>query len=235
MRRHISVLIACVLMLSAGAASARDIAPDVAFARQIGFIRAHIATGEDLVRQRDWALAYRHFMFPVEEVYGAIRLDLRTYKTPPFDAALKTLARTVRARQAKHYAVALEKVQGPLAAADAGLKARQADWPSFVLRVATAMLAAVPDEYEDAVTDGRVVRPISYQVARSYVFEAQRMIDGVGDALRAKNAEAFVDLRDNLARLKGAFAPLTPPKDAPEALGAIAERVAQIEAAATKL
>lgn len=238
MRQHIRTAVACVLMFFAGAAAAQDaktFAPDVAFARQIGFIRAHIATGEELVQQRDWALAYRHFMFPVEEVYGAIRLDLRTYKTPPFDFALKTLANTAKARDAKRYQPALQKVQTSLAAADAGLKARQPDWPSFVLRAAVAMLAAAPDEYEDAVVEGRMARPISYQVARSYVLEAQRMIDGVADALAVKNADALRDIRDNLAQLKTTFAALSAPKQPPQEPAAMTERVAKIEAAAAKL
>lgn len=238
MRQHIRAAVACVLMFFVGAASAqtpKPVAPDIAFARQIGFIRAHIATGDELVQQRDWSLAYRHFMFPVEEVYGAIRLDLRTYKTSPFDFALKTLANTAKARDAKRYQPALQKVQTSLAAADAGLKARQPDWPFFVLRVAVAMLAAAPDEYEDAVVEGRITRPISYQVARSYVFEAQRMIDGVADALAAKNADALRDIRDNLAQLKAAFAPLAAPKQPPQELAAVTERVAKIETAAAKL
>ena len=243
MHQHIRAAVAYVLMFFAGAAGAqtanaqapKPVAPDVAFGRQIAFIRAHIATGEELVRQRDWALAYRHFMFPVEEVYGAIRLDLRTYKTPPFDFALKTLARTARARSAKRYRPALQKVQTALAAADAGLKARQADWPSFVLRVAVAMLAAAPDEYQDAVVEGRIARPISYQIARSYVREAERMIDDVADALAVKNPDALRDIRDNLAQLKTTFAPLTAPKEPPQDLAAMTERVARIEAAAAKL
>ncbi|MCK9917917.1 hypothetical protein MXD81_53135 [Microbacteriaceae bacterium K1510] len=238
MRQHIRAAVACVLMFFAGAAAAQTpkaVAPDIAFARQIAFIRAHIATGEELVQQRDWALAYRHFMFPVEEVYGAIRLDLRTYKTPPFDFALKTLANTAKARDAKRYQPALQKVQTSLAAADAGLKARQPDWPSFVLRAAVAILAAAPDEYEDAVVEGRITRPISYQVARSYVLEAQRMIDSVADALAAKNADALRDIRDNLAQLKMTFAPLAAPQQPPQELAAVTERVAKIEAAAAKL
>lgn len=209
--------------------------PDVAFGQQIAFIRAHVATGDELVQKRDWGLAYRHFMFPVEEVYGAIKLDLRTYKTPPFDFALKTLARTVKARNAKQYPQALQKVQAAFAAADVGLKARQPNWPSFVVKVAVAMLAATPDEYDDAVVDGRIARPISYQVARSYVLEAERMIDNVAGDLAAKNPDALREIRDNLAQLKQSFASLSAPKEPSQDVAAVIERIAKIEAAAAKL
>lgn len=238
MRLGIPVALAVVgaLMLFGGAAQAQAaLTPDVAFGRQIAFIRAHVATGDELTQKRDWGLAYRHFMFPVEEVYGAIKLDLRTYKTPPFDNALKTLARTVKARNAKQYPQALQKVQAALTAADTGLKARQPNWPSFVLKVAIAMLATVPDEYDDAVVDGRIARPISYQVARSYVLEAERMIDSVAGDLAVKNSDTLRDIRDNLARLRQTFSALNAPKEPPLDLASLTERVARIEAAAAKL
>jgi hypothetical protein len=223
-------------LLWVGAAQAQaSLPPDVAFGKQIAFIRAHVATGDELVLKRDWGLAYRHFMFPIEEVYGAIRLDLRTYKTPPFDFALKTLAGTVKARNARQYPQALQKVRTAFAAADAGLKAQQPHWPSFVLKVALAVLATVPDEYDDAVANGRIVRPISYQVARSYVLEAERMIDSVAGDLAAKNPDAFGEIRDNLAQLKQTFAVLTAPKTPPQDLAAVRERIGKIETAAGKL
>jgi len=99
--------------------------PDVAFGRFIALIRGHLLTGDELVRQRDWEDAHRHFMFPLEEIYGVIRENLRDYHTPPFDGALKALARTVAAHNAKQYPKAREKVESALAAADADLKLRQ--------------------------------------------------------------------------------------------------------------
>jgi hypothetical protein len=236
----IALAVTGALMLWSGAAQAQgSLAPDVAFARQVALIRAHVATGDELVQKRDWGLAYRHFMFPVEEVYAAIKLDLRTYKTPPFEFALKTLARTVKARNARQYPQALQKMRASFAAADAGLKARQPDWAPFVLKVAVAMLKAVPDEYDDAVVDGRIARPISYQVARSYVREAERMIDGVAGDLTARNPDALREVRDNLAELKRTFAVLNAPqqssRDLAQDTAAVTERVARIEAAAAKL
>jgi hypothetical protein len=108
--------------------------PDVAFGRFIALIRGHLLTGDELVRRHDWDEAHPHFMFPLEEIYGVIREDLPDYHTPPFDGALKALARTVAAHNAKQYPKAREKVDSALAAADADLKLRQANWPRFVLR-----------------------------------------------------------------------------------------------------
>src|ERR1700676_246259 len=92
--------------------------PDVTFGRFIALIRGHLLTGVELVGQRQWDAAQPHFSFPTEEIYGVIREDLRTYQTPPFDGALKALVRIVKARNAKQYPNALQKVEDALAAAD---------------------------------------------------------------------------------------------------------------------
>lgn len=208
---------------------------DVAYGRFVALIRADLAIGDELVKRRDWDVAHRHFMFPLEEIYGVIRDDLRGYKTPPFDGALKSLARTVAVRSAKHYPKALASVEKALAAADANLRTRQPDWPRFVLQVSIATLKTAPEEYDDAVVDGRIVRPIGYQTARGIVIESERMIDGVAIELAVKNPDALRDLRDRMAELKGAFPNANAPKVPILDVSTVTAIVAKIEAAARKL
>lgn len=238
-RTGLGALIGCAVALASSSAAAQQTAevlpPDVAFGRYIAIIRADLATGDELVQKRAWSVAYRHFMFPLEEVYGVIRDDLRSYKTPPFDYALRTLARTVKAGSAKRYPQALQKVESALAASDAALKARQPNWLSFVVQVAVATLKTAPEEYEDAVMDGRIARPISYQVARSFILQSERMIEGVAAELSAKNPEALRDIRDNFTPLKQAFAGVSAPKQAPLDVAAVTDRVEKIAAAAGRL
>jgi len=183
--------------------------PDAAFGRFIGLIRGHLLTGDELVKQRDWGVAHPHFMFPLEEIYGVIREDLPGYNTPPFDGALKTLARTVAAHNAKQYPKALERVKNALAAADAGLKARQRDWPRFTVEAAVAVLKTAPEEYADAVAKARIVHPVGYRTARGFILEADRMVESVAGDLEAKNPDALRELREALAQLKQAFAAVT--------------------------
>lgn len=209
--------------------------PDVAFGRFIALIRAHLRTGEELVKRRDWSDAHPHFRFPTEEIYGVIRDDLRTYKTPPFDSALKALARTVSARNAKQYPKALAKVEVALAAADAGLKARQPNWPRFVVAVALATLKTAPDEYDDAVAKGRIVRPIGYQTARGFILQADHMIEGVAGEFGSDHAAALNDIRAGFAQLKPAFASINAPKQPVLDTAAVLEIVSKIEVAAGKL
>lgn len=229
-----AALLAGVMLFAAGARAQTPeaVPPDVAFGRSIAMIRADLATGDELVKRRDWNTAYRHVMFPLEEVYGIIRDDVRTYKTPAFDGALKSLARVVKARNAKQYPGALQKVERALAAADAGLGARQPNKQIFVMQVATALLQTAPDEYDNAAVNGRIVRPISYQMARGYILQADRMFESVSPDLA--NADAVRQIRDTFTPLKQAFGDVNAPKQAPldpEALVDHVRRIAVVTAA----
>jgi len=208
---------------------------DVAYGRFIALIRADLAIGDELVKRRDWELAHHHFMFPLEEIYGVIRAELRSYKTPPFDSALKSLARTVAAHSAKRYPAALASVEKSLAAADANLRSRQRNWARFVLEVSVATLKTAPNEYDDAVEKGRIVRPIGYQTARGIVIETERMIDSVAVELAVKNPQALRELRDGMAELKVAFPKTNAPKEPIVDVPSVAATVDRIEAAARKL
>lgn len=208
---------------------------DAAFARFIAMIRGHLLSGTELAGQRKWDAAYPHFRFPSEEVYGMIRDDLRLYRTPPFDGALKSLARTVKARSSRHYAVALKRVEDALAAAEAGLKARQENWPRFVLTVAVAVLKIAPDEYDDAIVKGRIVRPIGYQTARGFILQAERMMESVAGEFPDGNAAAWDDIRAGFVALKRAFAPVTPHRRAVLDYDAVLAIVTQIEMAVGRL
>jgi hypothetical protein len=208
---------------------------DVAFGRFIALIRGHLLIGDELASQRQWDAAHPHFSFPTEEIYGIIREDLRTYKTPPFDGALKALARTVKAHNAKQYPKARQKVEDALAAADAGLKARQANWPRFVVVVAIETLKAAPDEYDDAVANGRIVRPIGYRTARGIILQADRMIESVAGEIEANNAAALSDMRAGFAQLKQSFASVIAPKQAVLDDSAVLGTVSRIELAAAKI
>src|SRR5262249_14466344 len=82
--------------------------------------------GDELVKQQQWNAAVPHFLHPTEEIYGDIKGELADYKVPPFDAGLKALSDVVKAKKGGNdYAKALKPVNDALAAADAGMKAKQ--------------------------------------------------------------------------------------------------------------
>lgn len=208
---------------------------DVVFGRYIAQIRAHIATGDELVAQGDWKAAQPHFGFPTEEIYGIIRDDVRNYKTPPFDDALKALARAVKDKNAAQYAAAKEKVEKALASVDAGMRTRQPDWTRFTLETAVEILKTAPDEYDDAIAKGKIARPIGYQTARGFVLQAQKMIDSVAPALEAKNAAALASIRSGFAQLRQIFPSVRAPGAPLASVNAMLGMVSRIELAAGKL
>src|SRR5262249_4793743 len=107
--------------------------PPLALAPRIALLRGHLLVGDELVKQQQWNAALPHFLHPTEEIYGDIKGELAEYKVPPFDAALKALSDVVKAKKGgNEYAKALKPVNDALAAADAAIRANQADCPGSV-------------------------------------------------------------------------------------------------------
>jgi hypothetical protein len=210
--------------------------PDLDFALRIAQIRGHLLVGDELVKQGEWNAAYPHFRHPTEELYGPIRGRLRDYKTPPFEAALKLLANVVKARKGgDEYDKALKTVTDALAAADDGLKAKQANWEGFVVETAVETLKSATGEYEGAIVNGRIAKPVEYQDARGFVWQAERMIEGVAVALEKKDAAAVQQVRAIFADLKTAWPAAMPPKAPVKDYGAVLGDVSRIELAAGRL
>jgi len=211
-----------------------ELSPDLAFGRSIALIRGHLLAGEELVAQRRWNEAHPHFSFPTEEIYGVIREQLRNYHTPPFDGALKALARAVKFHSSRQYSKDLAKVDAALTAADAGLKAREADWPHFTIAVAVEVVRTAVNEYEDAVANGQIVHAVGYRTARGFILQADRMIEDAALEVPPGDAPALADIRAGVTQFKAAFAGSNAPKNAPLAEAAADALVSQIEQALRK-
>lgn len=219
-----------------GEAGSKDLPPDLGFALRISQIRGHLLIGDELVKQGQWVAALPHFLHPTEEIYAGLRGRLKDYQVPPFDAALKLLATTVKARKGgDDYARALKTVADALAAADAGLQRKQPDWPAFTLDTALELLKTAANEYEEAIVKNRIGKPVEYQDARGFIWEAERMVQGSAPAYEKKDAEAFGHLRDALAALKTAFPAAMPPKTPVKDHGGVLGDVSRVELAAGKL
>jgi hypothetical protein len=210
--------------------------PDLDFALKIEQIRGHLLVGDQLVKLGQWNAAYPHFGHPTEELYGGIRAQLKEYKVPPFETALRVLANAVKARKGgDEYAKALAAVDGALAAADAGLKDKQAEWASFTVEAAIELLKSATEEYEEAIVKGRIAKPVEYQDARGFIWQAEKMIEGVAPTLAKKDAEALDKVRSGFAELKKGWPGPMPPKTPVKDLGAVLGDVSRMELAAGKL
>jgi hypothetical protein len=210
--------------------------PSLAFASRIALLRGHLLVGDELVKQQQWNAALPHFLHPGEEIYGDIKDVLGEYNVPPFDAALKRLSDVVKAKRGgSEYTNAFAGVNGALAAADAGLKAKQDDWPGFVVETAVEALKVAAGEYQQAIVQGRIAKPVEYQDARGFIWQADAMIESVAAGLQKKDAASLASLWAGLAELKKAFPSAMPPRVPVKDAAAVLGDVSRIELAAGKL
>ena len=213
-----------------------NLPPDLAFAARVTLLRGHLLVGDELVRQQQWNAALPHFLHPTEEIYGDIRDQLAAYRVPPFDGSLKALSDVVKAKKGgAEYAKALKAVHDALGAADAGMKAKQSDWPGFVVEGAVEALKAATGEYQQAVVGGKIAKPVEYQDARGFILQADRMIESVAPDLQRKDSAALDQVRAGLAELKKAFPSPMPPRTPVKDYGGVLADVSRIELAAGKL
>ncbi len=213
-----------------------NLPPDLDFALKIALIRGHLLVGDQLVKENQWAAALPHFLHPGEELYGPIRGKLKDYKTPPFAAALKTLANVVKGKKGgADYDNAVKAVNDALAAADAGLKEKQKDWTSFTVETALEALKSATGEYEEAIVKGRIAKPVEYQDARGFVWQAEAMIEAIAPALEQKDKDALAAVRAGFVELKKAWPTAMAPKVPVKDHAAVLADVSRIELAAGKL
>lgn len=213
-----------------------NLPPELAFAVRIALLRGHLLAGDELVKQQQWNAALPHFLHPTEEIYGDIKDQLADYGVPPFEASLKALSNVVKAKKGgSDYAKALKSVDDALAAADAGMRAKQADWPGFMVEAAIEALKAAAGEYQQAIVAGRIAKPVEYQDARGFIWQSDRMIESVAADLQKKDAAALAAMRTGLAELKRAFPSAMPPRTPVKDPGALLSDVSRVELAAGKL
>lgn len=213
-----------------------NLPPQLAFATRIALLRGHLLVGDELVKQQQWNAALPHFLHPTEELYNDLKDTLAEYKVPPFDGALKGLADVVKARRGGgDYARALKLVNDSLADAERAMQNRTGDWPGLVTEAAIETLKVAGTEYAAAIADGRIAKPVEYQDARGFIWQAERMIESVSEALEKRNAESFASVRTGFAELKRAFPSPMPPRVPVLTPADVLADIARIELAANKL
>jgi len=218
-----------------GAKGAAKLPPDLDFALRIAQMRGHLLVGDELVKQGQWAAALPHFLHPGEELYGPIRGRLKDYNTPQFATALKLLATTVKQKKGgEDYAAAWKGVEDALAAADAGVKAKQVS-DGFAVETALELLKSATGEYQQALGKGRITKPVEYQDSRGFVWQAEKMVESLGSALEKKDADALKHVRDGFAELKEAWPAAMPPKTPVKDYAAVLGDVSRIELSIGKL
>jgi hypothetical protein len=220
-----------------GAKGGAKLPPDLDFALRIAQMRGHLLVGDELVKEGQWAAAFPHFLHPSEELYGPIRGRLKDYNTPQFSSALKLLATVVKQKKGgDEYAKAWKQVEEALAAADAGVKAKQTS-DGFVVETALELLKSATGEYQQALglTKGRIAKPVEYQDARGFVWQAEKMIESIAPALQKKDAASLKQVEEGFAELKKAWPAAMPPKTPTKDYANVLSDVSRIELHVGKL
>ena len=213
-----------------------NLPPDLAFGVRIALLRGHLLVGDELVKQQQWNAALPHFLHPTEEIYADITDRLAEYNVPAFDGALKALADVVKSKKGgADYAKAYKPVNDGLAAAEAAMKAKESNWPGFVAEAAIEATKTAAGEYEQAILKGRIAKPVEYQDARGFIWQADRMIESVAAELQKKDADALKQVRAGLTELKKVFPAAVPPRTPVKDPAAMLAIVSRIELAAGKL
>jgi hypothetical protein len=209
--------------------SAAQLQPTIHVYRGIEMIRGHLLVGAELIETGRWADALPHFLHPEEEIYGSIRDQLKSFNIAPFQAALKSLSQTVKAKNKEAYVRARAALDERLTAAETAVKAKEENGTYFVLETALEVLQQAADEYEEAVEKNRIANVVEYQDARGFVLEVDRLVGTVMPAASAKNADAAKALQASLSDLKATFPAVTPPKQAVKDSGEFLSAVAKFE------
>ncbi|WP_445504448.1 hypothetical protein [Microvirga sp. G4-2] len=215
-----------------GGASGENLAPQLHLYRGIEMIRGHLLVGNELIEAGRWADALPHFLHPEEEIYASLREDLKTFNVAPFQAALKSLSQTVKAKNKDAYTRARAALDERLAAAETAARAKETNGLYFTLETALEVLQQAADEYGEAIEKNRIANVVEYQDARGFVFEADRLVGAVMQDAGAKNADAAKALKASLDELKAMFPAVTPPKqpvkDASDFLSTVAKYELQL-------
>lgn len=199
--------------------------------RDIALIRGHLLVGEELVELGRWDDALPHFLHPTEELYGAMERHIKLHKVTPFDRQLKQLAQAVKARNKAAYAQAAKVVDERLANALTSFRRfmQGAPFTSFTMRAAVEVLKVAAAEYEAAVEDDRIAKPVEYQDGRGFVLYAEKMIEAHRGDLEKVDKLALDDLLRMIGGLKMAWPGALPPERPAMPAREVAARIEALE------
>lgn len=204
-----------------------ELAPSLHLYRGVEMIRGHLLVGNELIEAGRWAEALPHFLHPEEEIYASLRNDLKALNVAPFQAALKSLSQTVKAKNKDAYTRARAALDERLAAAETAVRAKETNGLYFTLETALEVLQQAADEYAEAIEKNRIANVVEYQDARGFVYETDRIVSTVMQDASAKNADAAKALKASLDELKAVFPTVVPPKqpvkDSSEFLSTVAK------------
>ncbi len=203
--------------------------------RSIALMRGHLLVGDELIARDRWDDALPHFLHPTEELYDQIAPYMKGQGIAPFDAPLKALAQTVKAKKKEAYERARDIVLARLDRALDGARRFMKPMRTFTLKTVVEVLKVAQSEYESSIDDGKITMPVEYQDSRGFVWYAQDMFERVARQLPKSKAGEVEGIRKEFAELKTAWPEPIPPETPILTVQVVSDHVARIEQLAAKL
>ena len=219
----------------AGEAGAAGLDPRVKFFRNMGLVRGHLLVGDELVKQGRWDDALPHFHHPIEELYASIRPTLQGQGIHQFDAALKALAQTVKAKKMDAYEAAWKTVDQEMTSATKAMGKFLKPRLGMTMQTVLAMLKSAASEYEEAIENGRLANPVEYQDSRGFVWYADILVEGIAGDLEKVDKDALTQVRAGFTELKKAWPAPVPPETPVKDHETVLADISRIELAASPL
>jgi hypothetical protein len=201
-----------------------------AYLTQLGLIRGHLDVGTELYRIGDREAAVTHMKHPEDELYAALRPAFAKRGAPGFEKELAVLAATVEKNAGPDKVeAAYNRLVAALAQAESAVKPA----PHEIGEVIHALVRAAANEYEEAVSDGRIVEPHEYQDALGFVRVAETWLKKLETA--GADQSVVGDIRKQIALIRPAWTGVVPPQTVSVDPSQIHEAAARIEIATLAL
>jgi hypothetical protein len=174
----------------------------VDFAANIEYIKGHLAQAIENKRAGENTLAIAHAGHPIGEVYSLMAPEIVEHDSE-LDAELKDsltkLANEISSLQTEQVESQVAQIDKLLDTSKSAVipEAERSD-ADFNARVIISLLGTAELEYEEGVSDGRVVEMIEYQDSAAFIARAQSTYDSIKARVPEHEAEeiseSFADL-----------------------------------------
>lgn len=165
----------------------------VEFAANIEFIKGHLTKAVENKQAGNTSLAIAHSGHPIEEVYTLIEGELAEHNASlntDLKNSLSELANQVVDLSATDFQGQVAEINAMLDnALDSVIGQSEQSDPKFNAQVAISLMETAEVEYEEAISDGRIVEMIEYQDSTAFIERAELIFNSIKAELPAHEAE----------------------------------------------
>ena len=191
----------------------RELQPAVHFYRDIEMIRGHLLVGDELIEEAAGRRRCRTSCTRRRRSTARSAATSRPTRWPPFLAALKALAQTVKAKNKGAYTRARRPSKSASPQPTRASRQRRRTGSPSSSTPSSRCCSSAAGEYEEAIAKGRIAKPVEYQDSRGFVWQAERLFGTVAEGDRGRRTpRPLKGAQAAFADLKKAWPAPVPPK-----------------------